>query len=97
MTRIKRHFVFIGTVICFLLISCGGKDNSDQSPIIKKLPILTVQLSNANVDTDYPARIKGRVVVDIRSQADGYIEKIFVDEGDYVKAGQPLFKIIDRS
>ncbi|MCF0065658.1 biotin/lipoyl-binding protein [Dyadobacter chenwenxiniae] len=43
------------------------------------------------------ARIEGRVNVDIRSQADGYIEKIFVGEGDQVRAGQPLFKIVDAS
>jgi membrane fusion protein (multidrug efflux system) len=36
------------------------------------------------------------VNVEIRPQVDGYIEKIFVDEGAYVKAGQPLFKINER-
>lgn len=97
MTYIKRHFVFIGIVTCSLLVSCSGKENKGQQQPMKKLSVVTVQLSNVNVDADYPARIEGKVVVDIRSQADGYIEKIFVDEGNYVKAGQPLFKIINRS
>ena len=97
MARLKKYFVFVGIATCSLLVSCGDKENSGQQQVIKKLAVLTVQRSNANVDTDYPARIEGKVVVDIRSQADGYIEKIFVDEGAYVKAGQPLFKINDQA
>ena len=97
MACVKTFFMWIAIAACFLVSSCGSTEGSDQQQAIKLLPVLQVQLSNAHVDTDYPARIEGKVIVDIRSQADGYIEKIFVDEGSYVKAGQPLFKIIDRS
>jgi len=36
------------------------------------------------------------VNVEIRPQVEGYLEKIYVDEGAYVKAGQLLFKIDPR-
>jgi len=97
MARLKKYVVFIGIVTCSLLVSCGGRKDGEKQQALKRLSVLTLQRSNANVDTDYPARIEGKVVVDIRSQADGYIEKIFVDEGAYVKAGQPLFKINDHA
>ncbi|WP_255526933.1 efflux RND transporter periplasmic adaptor subunit [Pedobacter sp. MC2016-24] len=58
---------------------------------------MVLQEIDADVDTNYPARIEGKVNVDIRSQAEGYIEKIYVDEGSYVAAGHPLFKINDHS
>jgi membrane fusion protein (multidrug efflux system) len=34
--------------------------------------------------------------VEIRSQVDGYLDRIYVEEGAYVRAGQPLFKIDPR-
>ena len=30
--------------------------------------------------------------IEIRAQEKGYLEKVYVDEGQYVHAGQPLFK-----
>lgn len=35
--------------------------------------------------------------MEIRPQVEGYLEKIYVDEGAYVKAGQPLFRIDARA
>lgn len=32
----------------------------------------------------------------MRPQVDGYLDKIYVEEGSFVKTGQPLFKINDR-
>ena len=42
---------------------------------------------------DFPATIEGQQNVEIRSKVDGYIEMIYVDEGAFVKKGQPLFRI----
>jgi membrane fusion protein (multidrug efflux system) len=78
------------------LWGCGTKGKSAESKQpLKKLPLITLRDSNVIVTSDFPARIEGRVNVDIRSQADGYIEKIFVEEGAQVRIGQPLFKIVD--
>lgn len=93
----KKYFLLIGTASILLTPSCNGNRNKEKQQAIKKLPVAVVKLSNANVETVYPTRIESKVTVDIRSQADGYIEKIFIDEGSYVKAGQQLFKINDRS
>ncbi len=43
----------------------------------------------------FPASVQGKINVEIRPQVDGYLKKLYVDEGAYVKAGQPLFKIDD--
>ncbi|RAJ88253.1 membrane fusion protein (multidrug efflux system) [Chitinophaga dinghuensis] len=61
-------------------------------------PLPVLQLSNVPATTyrEYNAAIEGRVNVEVRAQVDGILEKIYVDEGAYVKAGQPLFKINDR-
>ncbi|GAB3555308.1 efflux RND transporter periplasmic adaptor subunit [Spirosoma fluminis] len=54
-----------------------------------------MQENSVTLQKDYPTRIEGKINVDIRPQAEGYIQKIYVEEGAFVKAGQPLFKIAD--
>jgi membrane fusion protein, multidrug efflux system len=41
----------------------------------------------------FPATIQGEQDIEIRPKVDGFIEKIFVDEGAVVHKGQPLFKL----
>jgi membrane fusion protein (multidrug efflux system) len=61
------------------------------------LPVLKVAAMPATTYHEYQATLEGKVNVEIRPQVDGYLDKIFVDEGAYVKAGQPLFRINDRT
>ncbi|UPK68389.1 efflux RND transporter periplasmic adaptor subunit [Chitinophaga filiformis] len=60
------------------------------------LPVFKAAAVPATTYREYNAALEGRVNVEIRAQVDGYLDKIFVDEGAYVKAGQPLFRINDR-
>jgi membrane fusion protein (multidrug efflux system) len=88
-----------GVLVSFLLYSCGaasapgGAMGAMPPP---QLPVVTVVTSPATVYREYTAALEGKVNVEIRPQVEGYLEKIYVDEGAYVKAGQPLFKINDR-
>jgi membrane fusion protein (multidrug efflux system) len=81
------------------LASCGGdKDKAAQAGAaaqVKDYKVLTVETRSATLNNDYPASIQGQQNIEIRPRIEGYIEKIFVDEGAVVKAGQPLFKIND--
>ncbi|MBO9151519.1 efflux RND transporter periplasmic adaptor subunit [Chitinophaga sp. GCM10012297] len=58
-----------------------------------QLPVMVVASAPATTYLEFPASLEGKVNVDVRPQVSGYLEKIYVDEGAYVKAGQPLFKI----
>jgi len=60
------------------------------------LPVITITRDSATTFKDYTASIEGKINIDIRSQVDGYITGILVDEGAYVTAGQPLFRIDDK-
>lgn len=60
-----------------------------------QLPVMRVEAVPATTYQLFPASIEGKVNIEIRPQVDGYLVKQFVDEGAYVKAGQPLFKIDD--
>ncbi|WP_221390977.1 efflux RND transporter periplasmic adaptor subunit [Dyadobacter sp. NIV53] len=54
---------------------------------------ITLNSGNAPVKTSYPGAIEGSVNVDVKAQVSGYLETIYVKEGDYVQKGQSLFKI----
>lgn len=92
--------LFLGAVVTVLLYSCGssaapGQNMGAMPP--PQLPVLPVVSSPVTTYKEYSASLEGRVNVEIRPQVEGYLEKIYVDEGAYVKAGQPLFKINDRT
>jgi len=77
------------------LSSCGGgasqTANTQQPPA--NYQVFTVTPQSATLHTSYPATMQGEQTIDIRPKVDGYVEKIYVDEGSVVKKGQLLFKL----
>lgn len=101
-TKIKSlsyySMVLLTAGLITLTYSCS---DSAASPSIQQapppaLPVLELDLLPATTWQEYSASIEGKTNVEIRPQVDGYLERIYVEEGAYVKAGQPLFKINDR-
>lgn len=91
----KQSFLSI-LAASLIIASCGKNDKSAQAggaPQIKEYKTVTLQLESATLNSDFPASIQGQQNIEIRPRVEGYIDKIFVDEGAVVKAGQPLFKI----
>jgi membrane fusion protein (multidrug efflux system) len=78
--------------------SCGNTTANPQmaQQQAMPLPVVTVTTTSATTYREYPASLEGKVNVEIRPQVEGYLEKIYVDEGAFVKAGQPLFKVDAR-
>ena len=58
--------------------------------------MVNIQRAVATTGHDYTVSLQGKVDIEIGQQVDGFIEKVLVDEGAYVTAGQPLFKINDQ-
>lgn len=85
------------SLIAILLSSCNSSKEQESTGQSRSLPVMELKLDSITLYTEYPARVEGKVNVDIRSRIDGYIQTIYVEEGSYVKAGQTLFKIDDRS
>lgn len=91
----KQSFLSI-LAASIVIASCGKNDKSAQAggaPQIKEYKTVTLQPESATLNSDFPASIQGQQNIEIRPRVEGYIDKIFVDEGAVVKAGQPLFKI----
>ena len=92
----KQSFLSI-LAASVIIASCGNKnDKTAQAgapPQVKEYKTLTLEPKTATLYTDFPATIQGQQNIEIRPRVEGYIDKIFVDEGAVVKTGQPLFKI----
>ena len=86
----KRMMMF--AALAATLVSCGGgggRPNFGDN----EYPVVTVGTSSADMQTTYPATIKGVQDVEIRPKATGFITQINVREGQTVGAGQTLFVI----
>ncbi len=89
----NTKFIVSGIVVLLGLASCGRNNQTNQTDSTQEYPILVMSKRTANLQTAYPATIKGQEDIEIKPQVDGYIESIYVDEGSVVKEGQVLFKI----
>src|SRR5690606_2731862 len=91
--RIKLLATFFIPAL-LLFSACGGNDNGDQaSTQVPDYPIITIKPQATTLNSNYPATIEGQQNVEIRPKVEGFIERIYVDEGSTVKQGQLLFKI----
>lgn len=97
---VQSYALITGVLITTIILSaCGSSSNPGQgygAPPPPELPVVAVPTAPATTYREYAAALEGKVNVEIRPQVAGFLEKIYVDEGAFVKAGQPLFKINDR-
>lgn len=94
-----KKIVIIIIVVTGLLVYGFTVVTSEDAPAAPQaitVPVIEIATGKATTYQEYPVAIEGRVNVEIRPQVDGYLDRVFVDEGAFVKAGQPLFKINDH-
>ncbi|MBP3766908.1 MAG: efflux RND transporter periplasmic adaptor subunit [Prevotella sp.] len=88
----KKKKMLLVAAAAAMLVSCGGgggRPNFGDN----EYPVVTVGTSSADMQTVYPATIKGVQDVEIRPKASGFLTQINVKEGQTVGAGQLLFVI----
>ena len=83
-------------LIALALYSCSPKPQAAVAPPPPSLPVVTITSGTDTTYQEYPASIEGTVNVEVRPQVSGSLDKVFVDEGAFVNAGQPIFKINEQ-
>jgi membrane fusion protein (multidrug efflux system) len=83
------------TIIAFLLLfySCGKKEQKREEQGPTKFSVRKIATQDATTYQDFTANIEGQQNVEIRPKVNGFIQKIYVYEGQAVKKGQILFKL----
>lgn len=92
----KNNLFWPGILISvpFILTSCNT--NPTQEVATEKpqdYPVMTIRPESAVLTMEYPARLEGRQNIEIRPKVDGFIDKIYIEEGAIVRKGQALFSI----
>jgi membrane fusion protein (multidrug efflux system) len=78
----------------FFISSCKNeKAGGHPADSPREYAVTTVNADTATVHQDFPATIEGQQVIEIRPMISGYLDGIYVNEGDRVKKGQLLFRI----
>lgn len=96
-TTAKAKLIVLISSIIFLQNCTKAAEGTNAAPPAPELPVYTVTTSPATIYQEFPTALEGKNNVEIRSQVDGYLDKIYVEEGAYVRAGQALFKIDSRA
>lgn len=94
----KTNSLCISALLLSLVLptisSCKGKsDGAAGGTMAPELSVMTVSESDASLETILPATLEGMNDVEIRPQITGFLTKVHVEDGEYVKKGQVLFTI----
>lgn len=103
--KTEKHSLFSGwkTLVIAALVfgtlsvivsSCseGNSQNKKKNEAIS-VPVLELQPQAVEVPQTYIADIQAIQFVEVRSKVEGFVDRIFVDEGQFVKRGQTLFQL----
>ncbi|PKF73699.1 efflux RND transporter periplasmic adaptor subunit [Chryseobacterium sp. PMSZPI] len=77
-----------------LVVGCNKKKEEKEEAAV--YPVTTPVEMDTVINKEYVAQIQSVKNIEVRAQEKGFLEKIFVDEGQYVHAGQTLFRIMPK-
>lgn len=86
----RKNFYLLATTIAVMFVSCGGQQGKPNFGD-NEFAVRTASVQSTELETSYPATIKGVQDVEIRPKVSGFITKLCVKEGQAVKKGQLLF------
>ena len=92
----KKSKILLSAIAAVVVLLAGCSGGQRSLPTSNEYPVVTIGASNAQLKTTYPATIKGVQDVEVRPKVSGFITKLYVHEGEYVRAGQVLF-VVDNS
>lgn len=91
---IKRVASGIALSVLLMAVSCNKKKEEKEE--VTTYPVTSPVVMDTVINKEYVAQIQSVKNIEVRAQEKGFLEKIFVDEGQYVQAGQTLFRIMPK-
>lgn len=95
----RMHFLLVSVFLALIAYACSssaGKEGASQPPPPQELPVVAVGTTPTTIYQEFSASLEGSKDIEIRPQVEGYLERIYVDEGAHVKKGQLLFLVNDK-
>ncbi|HEY6955220.1 MAG TPA: efflux RND transporter periplasmic adaptor subunit [Flavisolibacter sp.] len=90
----NRNAILFGllAVVCYSSCTSEKKEKEEVSTYKVTTPVRL----DTSLTKDYVSQIKSVRNIEIRAQEKGYLQNVYVDEGQYVHAGQVLFRIMPK-
>lgn len=82
--------------ICTMIYVTGCTSKKEEKEEAVTFTVTSPVKMDTSFTKEYVSQIKSVRNIELRAQEQGYLQKIFVDEGQKVKAGQLLFKIMPK-
>ncbi|GEP90612.1 hemolysin D [Chitinophaga terrae (ex Kim and Jung 2007)] len=85
------------TGLCAFLCHTSCKPKEEVKEEASKYTVTSPLVIDTSFTKDYVSQIRSVKNIEIRSQEKGYLQSIYVDEGQFVKAGQLLFRLMPNA
>lgn len=90
----KNIFMLLASCALLCLIGCHSERSKDESS--PKFLVTSPARMDTVIKQEYVCQIHSIRHIEIRALEKGYLQNIFVDEGQFVRKGQRLFQIMPR-
>ncbi len=90
----KNSVILAGVCAFLCFVSCSKKKEEKEET--GKFTVTTAMVIDTSFTKEYVSQIKSVRNIEIRTQEKGFLQTIYVDEGQTVAAGQLLFKIASK-
>ena len=90
----KRILLFAGFVALLCNLSCNQKKETKEEE--GKYAVTNPVRIDTSFTKEYVSQIRSVRNIEIRAQEKGFLQNIYVDEGQFVQAGQLLFRIMPK-
>ncbi|MFB9108245.1 efflux RND transporter periplasmic adaptor subunit [Flavobacterium gyeonganense] len=87
-----KRIIFTGLIALVCLTSCTSKKEEKEEA--EKFTVTNPVKIDTSFTKEYVSQIRSVRNIEIRAQEKGFLQNIYVDEGQFVKAGQLLFRIM---
>lgn len=93
---IKKGACFLASALLVMLFitSCGNRSKNDGNALSTQVyPVQELTKQTTVLESVFPVTLKGEEDAEIKPRVNGYIDKVYIEEGAVVKKGQALFSI----
>ena len=90
----KRIALFIGFIALLCNLSCNQKKETREEE--EKYSVTNPVRIDTSFTKEYVTQIRSIRNIELRAQEKGFLQNIYVDEGQFVQTGQLLFRIMPK-
>jgi len=94
--KVMKNKIVMSLLLSSFLLAFSCKDKKEEKEEAVIYPTTSPVKMDTVITKEFVSQIRSQKNIEIRAQEKGFLEKVFVDEGQHVQAGQVLFRIMPQ-